>query len=122
MKEEWDDMKLPKGMTILPWFIYALLAGAFVGCVFLAGNVKAGEADVLSVVIGHNKLSLYSTPCELEGWFKKWKKAEWFWNGDVVPSCWRVQQTPDGPVVYTIDALGDVGSIPPEAFKKEEGV
>lgn len=69
-----------------------------------------------------NKITLFKEPCQLGEWFKGWKRALYWWNGALVEACWRAQITPTGTSIYTVDAQGEIGDLPPQVFRKDEGV
>ena len=83
-------------------------------------DVKA--ADTYTLRIGENSVTLTEEPCTLGGWFKDWKKANWIYAGQRYEACWRMQQSQNGPIVHTVDSAGDVGSLPPQAFKRDEAI
>lgn len=85
---------------------------------------KAHAADSATLVaeIEGNKLFLFHEPCSLGGWFTKWKKARWDYEGKSFEACWRLQLGPDGLYVETVDANGDAGSVPTPFFKTVEAI
>jgi hypothetical protein len=106
-----------------PW-VGALLAGMCLAILFVAAKNTYG-AEMPPMIYrdsAGNSLTLYQEPCPIGGWFQKWKKALWVWNGKAQEACWSIQRTAEGPMVSTVDSAGDAGSIAPQLFRKEEGV
>ena len=118
-EHSWHDFSdLPRGLIILPWLVWAFVI------ISIAGVMKFAYADSVMVFRDQdqNSLTLYEGPCPLGGWFKEWRKAKWVWMGEVQEACWRVQSTPQGPMVQTVDSAGETGQVAPQEFSKEEGV
>ena len=80
------------------------------------------QDDSMEATAGGLRLVIHKDACQLGGWFKEWKKAEWYVNGQEVAACWRLIQRPDGSLsVSTVDAAGDPGSMPLSMFKPVTG-
>lgn len=89
----------------------------FAAAVWLFYPMSA-KAETFSARNGDNRLTLSSEPCEIGPWFKQWKKATWYYQGQVFEACWKVM----GNAVMTIDSAGDLGAMPMQAFKKDEAI
>lgn len=101
------------------WKLATILA------VFLAiGMVTAvwaqGTASATDV---NGKLTLHRKPCQLGGWSKEWKAADWLWRGKPHDACWRMQRSDGGDgVVVVIDSAGVMSTIPPGAFVEDRPI
>ena len=118
MKEE---TSIHKGDKRPFWVSVVLGVGTIVLLALLLTDAKA--ADTYTLRIGDHSVTLMQEPCDIGGWFKDWKKAQWIYEGKRYEACWRVQQGAQGnPVVHTIDSAGDVGTLPMQGFRKDEAV
>lgn len=102
-----------------------VLCGALlVATVIWATKAYPEEPQAVAFVAeaGDNKLFIFPDPCPLGGWFEKWKKARWVFNGQSFEACWRIQRDGDGLYVHTVDAAGDAGVMPVDLFKKVEAI
>jgi hypothetical protein len=123
--QKWEETSLTKGeRSRLRKIIGACLLGAFVAAVAVLGIKEAKAEPAVSFTWPNtsNKVTLHMTPCELKPWFKTWKRAVYLWEGQSVEACWKAQRTPEGDLVFTLDAQGDIGQIPVGAFTRDEGV
>ena len=112
VKEERAHVRVWVGRVLV---LAALLITTVYATYVYAGNLVYRDS-------GGNSLTLMEEPCQLGGWFLKWKKALWVWNGEAQEACWSLQPTPQGPMVMTVDSAGDNGALQPQWFTKEEGV
>lgn len=107
-------------LTVLPWLLWALLLAAMVAGMAYCSMASADEPNVTFVAeVGENKLFIFPEPCTLGGWFEKWRKARWVFDGQSFEACWKLQRDHEGNIqVHTVDAAGDAGSVPVGYFKK----
>ena len=80
-------------------------------------------ADSFVARSGDDSLTLHQEACPIGSWLKDWKKATWVWEGKSVAACWSLAKRTDGrTMVMTLDEDGEVGEMPMQMFRKEEGV
>lgn len=110
-------MKRQTGFLLPCWAVLIVVVFCWPSILF------ADEAAPTFVAqMGDNKVYLYPAPCPLGGWFAEWRKAQWLYQGKFYESCWRLQRTEQGVFVHTVDANGDVGSLPASIFKKAQQI
>lgn len=81
------------------------------------------ESVTMVAEVGTNRLFLFKDPCPLGGWFAKWKRAEWIWDGKPSAACWMMQRDQYGNAyAHTVDDMGEPGVIPLVMFRKADSV
>jgi len=80
-------------------------------------------AETFSATNQNGKITRTAEPCQLGGWFKEWRSAKWFYQGKDYEACWTVQKNSEGgPLIVLVDSSGVVSSVPPAAFRKDDGI
>ena len=109
-KEEFDAM-VRDTETVKRWVIVL-----FLGAILLAVGTAFGATYGLEDQSG-NKLILHDEPCTV-GFLKGWKRASFRYEGKDLTACWMASKG----LVYVLDDLGDLTSVPITMFKKlQEG-
>ena len=113
----WDDWDLPKGLTIIPWLIWAVIA---VGIILAVSIVTKAHAGPIAEGAGDNgaKITLYSEPCALKNVTNLANKATWQEKGKVFQGCFGLH--PYGVVLAYFDD-GTVVIMPVDIFREVKG-
>lgn len=109
-------------MIRLPRYVM-FIAVLFCWPTMVFGEPVAEPEPTYVANVGQNQLFILPEPCQLGGWFAKWRKARWLFNGQTFDACWKLErEATGGLVVKTVDDAGDTGSIPLAMFKQAQGV
>jgi len=97
---EWHDgfPSLPKGMTVLPWIMWAAIIGLAIGAVLYAGKVKA---DPMAVGQAQGSTyTIYTEDCQLKDVVDLEKRATVEKDGKVVEGCVSILENMPFFVLY----------------------
>lgn len=81
------------------------------------------EDPTYSAINPDGTLTLTSEPCVQHPWLNGWQVARWMWKGKPYEACWRLQNDGEGKrLVVVLDSNGDVVTVDPRQFRKDEAI
>jgi len=119
-EHQWHDgfPVLPKGLTVIPWLVWAVLIGLAIAAVFYSAKVKAdplfeGEGQGVKIV-------LYNEPCKLDAVSNLPYRLTWEEKGQISEGCFAPRKDVDAIVAYFASDKS-VALIPVSIFHKVIG-
>ena len=116
-EHQWHDFPEFPRLTILPWVLWALLAGIAIGGVLFAGQASA--APLFRAETDGVTITLYDEDCKLSAVSNLKKRATWTEKGKTYEGC--VGQHPAYPIFMAYFSDKTFVVLPIEIFSPVSG-